>query len=135
VFVIDASVTLAWCFADESSPYADAILERLTIEEARVPSIWPLEVANGLRSAERRGRLRPEEVPRLRELLSALPVGIDEVSLASALGDVLAIGRSLDISVYDASYIELAVREDAPLATVDDRLRGAAERAGVELVG
>jgi len=56
-FVVDASVTLAWCFEDELSQRADEVLERLTTEDAVAPSTWPLDVANGLRSAERRNRL------------------------------------------------------------------------------
>jgi predicted nucleic acid-binding protein len=56
VFVVDASVALAWCFADETSDYADRILGRLEQDDAVAPAIWPLELANGLRTAERRGR-------------------------------------------------------------------------------
>ena len=134
MFVIDASVTLAWCFTDESSAYADAVLDRLMIEEARVPAIWPFEVSNGLRSAERRGRLKTTEVARVRDLLVALPVTIDETELSDALGDILTLARTLGLSSYDASYVALAAREDVALATTDDRLRAAARRAGIELV-
>ncbi len=134
MFVVDASVTLAWCFADESSAYADTILDRLEQEEAVVPAIWPLEVANGLRTAERRGRLEAAELPRIRELLGALPVTIEAIELAAALGEVLEAARSLDLTTYDAAYLTLAVRRGLPLATVDDGLKRACGRARVGLV-
>lgn len=133
MFVVDASVTLAWCFSDEATEYADRILGRLERDEALAPSIWPLEVANGLRTAERRGRLRPAQLPRLRELLGALPVRVELVELAAATGEVLEAARTHDLTAYDAAYLTLAARRGLALATVDERLRTACERAGVEL--
>lgn len=134
-FVVDASVTLAWCFDDELTERADRILERLTAEDAIAPSIWPLEVANGLRSAERRSRLAAGELPGLRQLLSALPIQVEPESLQGALGEVLEIARALNLTAYDAAYLALAVRRGLALATVDERLRTAADHAGVELLG
>ena len=134
-FVVDASVTLAWCFEDESSERADEVRRRLATEDAVAPSIWPLEVANGLRSAERRHRVAAGELPGLRLLLSALPIRVEALSLDAALSDVLEIARALDLTAYDAAYLSLAVRRAIPLATVDDRLRDAASRAGVEVLG
>jgi predicted nucleic acid-binding protein len=135
VFVVDASVALAWCFADEASELADRVLEQLEHGEALAPSIWPLEVANGLRTAERRGRLDLADLSYVRELLVSLPVQVEVVSLDAALGEVTEIGRQLDLTAYDAAYLALAARRGLSLATVDDRLRRACERAGVELVG
>jgi len=134
-FVVDASVTLAWCFQDELSERADQVLDRLTSEDAVAPSIWPLEVAAGLRSAERRNRLAAGELPGLRQLLSALPIRVDPISLDGALSEVLEMARALELTAYDAAYLSLAVRRGLPLATVDDRLRDAAGRAGIELLG
>ena len=134
MFVIDASVALAWCFADETSGVADLVLDRLTGEEALTPAIWALEVANGMRTAERRGRLDAAELPRIRELLGGLPVRIEVVELEQALGEVLEVARSLDLTAYDAAYLALASRRGLPLATIDDRLRQACDRAGIGLV-
>lgn len=136
-FVIDASVTLAWCFDDEgtASGGAGRALERLEHDDALAPSIWPLEVANGLRTAERRGRLAPADVARIRELLSALPITVEATVLAEALGDVLDLARRLELTAYDAAYLSLAAARGIPLATADDRLRRACEQAGVPLVG
>lgn len=135
MFVVDASVVLAWCFADESSDAADRALERLEHDEALAPAIWPLEVANGLRTAERRGRLDLADGARVRDLLQALPVQVEGIVLETALGEVLDIARRLDLTAYDAAYLALAARRGLPLATVDDRLRRACEVAGVELLG
>jgi predicted nucleic acid-binding protein len=133
MFVIDASITLALCFADEGGPAAERVLERLERETAVAPAHWPLEIANALRTAERRGRLQTVELPRLRGLLAGLPVEIAPVELTTATGDVLETARTFDLSVYDAAYLALAAFRGLPLATNDERLRGACVRAGVEL--
>jgi predicted nucleic acid-binding protein len=135
VFVVDASVTLAWCFSDEASDAADEALGRLEHDQAIAPAIWPLEVANGLRTAERRGRLELADLPRIRDLLLSLPVQVEGVELRTALGEVTEMARSLDLTAYDAAYLALAARLGLSLATVDDRLRRAAASAGVMLVG
>jgi predicted nucleic acid-binding protein len=131
-FVVDASLTLSWCFGDESSPYADAVLGRLLSEDAIAPAIWPFEVANGLRTAERRGDLDSAELPRLRQMLESLPVRVESVILSRVLGDVLEAARSLELTAYDAAYLTLASERGLPLATGDNRLREACRRAGVE---
>jgi len=135
MFVIDASVALAWCFVDEASGDADDALGRLERETALAPAHWPLEVANALRTAERRGRLDATDLPRLRALLAALPVEIAPVELTTAVGGVLEAARTYDLSAYDAAYLDLAAARAIPLATIDGRLRAASARAGVELVG
>jgi predicted nucleic acid-binding protein len=135
MFVVDASVTLAWCFEDEASSDADAILGRLEGEAALAPAHWPLEVANALRTAVRRGRLHVTDLPRLRALLAALPVEIAPVELTTAIGGVLEAARTYDLSAYDAAYLHLAAVRAIPLATIDGRLRAAGVRAGVELAG
>lgn len=133
MFVVDASVALAWCFSDETSAYADGVLERLEGEEAVAPAIWPLEIANGLRTAERRARIDPSELLRVRELLRSLPVRVETIELEVALGEVLEVARAHDLSAYDAAYLALAVRRGLALATADDSLRRACKRAGVDL--
>lgn len=135
MFVLDASVALAWCFADESSESADHALDRLEHDEALVPTIWPLDVANGLRTAERRGRLDLADLSHVRELLVSLPVQVESVTLDAALGEVIDIARQLDLTAYDAAYLALAARHGIALASVDERLRRACRDAGVELIG
>jgi predicted nucleic acid-binding protein len=133
-FVIDASTALAWCFEDEASAMADRVLGRLEDEEAVAPSIWPLEIANGLRSAERRGRLDEQEVLAVVRLLATLPIEVVPTTLDQALGEVLFLARAAGLSTYDAAYLDLALRRGLPLATVDEYLAQAAEASGVDLV-
>ncbi|MBA2488415.1 MAG: type II toxin-antitoxin system VapC family toxin [Chloroflexi bacterium] len=134
MLVLDASVTLAWCFEDEAVDLADRVLDRLGAVEAMTPAIWPCEVANGIRTAERRGRLDPAEIPRLRELLRALPIRVMPLNIEAALAETLDLARRLDLSAYDAAYLGLALERALPLATIDARLAQAARRSGVELV-
>ncbi len=124
---------MAWCFKDEADGYADSVLDMLGDSEAIVPSIWPLEVANVLLVAERRKRLTTADSAQFVKLLGELPITIDYESSGRALSEILSVGRHQGLSSYDAAYLELAMREGAPLATRDDRLRRASERCGVKL--
>ncbi len=133
-FVVDASVALAWHFEDETSEYADRVLERLRRDAAVVPSVWLLEVANALAVAERRGRLSPARVARAVELFSELPITASDLPVSAAFGMVLNLARAYGLSAYDAAYLELAMREGLPLATQDDALRAAAGAVGVPLL-
>jgi predicted nucleic acid-binding protein len=135
MFVLDASVALAWCLDDETSQSADRALDMLATGEAVVPAIWPLEVANGLRGAERRGRITVADSARVRQLLLSLPIRIEPADLAAALTEVADLARTFDLSAYDAAYLALAARRGLPMATADDRLAHACAQAGVELVG
>ncbi len=134
MFVVDASITLAWCFTAEYSQVADDVLGRLGEDEAVAPAIWLLEVANGLLTAVRRGRLEAAELPRLSDLLAALPVHVETVLLSDALGRVLDAARTLELTAYDAAYLDLAARRGVPLATLDERLQIACRAADVELL-
>ena len=131
--VVDASVVLAWSYKDEHSPYADGILVQLTRDGASAPPIWPLEVANSILVALRKGRISPEDLPGALADVDDLPISIAAESKDTVFGPVASIAREQGISVYDASYVELALREGLPLATVDVRLREAAQRLGVAL--
>lgn len=133
-FVVDASVALSWCFRDEDSDYAARILRRLVDDSAIVPAIWPLEIANGLLVAQRRGRLSEAELGRVHELLVDLPIVVAEVGLDEALGSVAALARARNLSAYDASYLDLAVRHGLPLASQDARLIDAAAQVGIQVV-
>lgn len=134
-FVLDASVALAWCFEDESNPRADGWLDALDGDTALTPQVWPLEVGNALLAAERRGRLTSADVFRLVELFRSLPISADEAPYGRAFGPVLDVARERHLTTYDASYLELAMREGLALATLDNALRTAAAEAGVPLSG
>jgi predicted nucleic acid-binding protein len=133
--VVDASIALAWCFEDETSPSAEEVLAMLPDDEAVAPSIWPLEIANALRSAERRGRIDEADIPSVTRLLTALPIRVETLGLERTLADVLPLARATQLSAYDAAYVDLALRTGFPLATADDFLAQAAVAAGASLMG
>lgn len=133
-FVLDASVTMAWCFEDETTPYTEAVLQRLAGARAVTAVIWPYEVANVLLGAERRGRITQSQAIHFLELLRALPISVDEHGHTQAWGDVTALGRAHGLTSYDAAYLELAARADLPLASQDERLVQASRAIGVVVI-
>ena len=133
-FVIDNSVVMTWCFKDESNQYADAVLDCLEQSTALVPAIWPLEVGNVLLVAERKKRLSGADSARFMALLSELPLLIDQEPPERMLKEILALAREHHISTYDASYLDLAMRNGLPLATLDKGLRKAAKRSRVSIL-
>lgn len=133
-FVIDNSIVMTWCFVDEANQYADAVLEHLAEAIAFVPTIWPLEVVNVLLAAERRQRLREVDSVRFLSLLSQLPIHVEQAWPDPSMTHLLALGRSNDLSSYDASYLDLAMRQGLPLATLDRKLLQAAQRMGVPIL-
>lgn len=133
--VVDASVALAWAFPDEGNEYADAVLLSLEGNAVLVPAIWPLEIANALVVAERRGRLTPEDIGRFIRTLEALPIRVSLQSVTQTAQTTLPLARVHRLSAYDASHLELAMREKAPLATLDRSLRRAALAEGTVIHG
>lgn len=134
LFVPDASATLTWFFEDETTNWTEALLARLRLgDEAIVPKHWPVEVANAFLMAIRRGRLAEENAARFFEDLLALPIRVDTVGYDNTFGRVFRLAERYGLTVYDAAYLELAIREGISLATLDDELRSAARAAGVPL--
>jgi len=134
-FVIDASAALPWCFADEATEATHALLTRLKAgEEAIVPPHWPFEISNALLMAIRRGRISSEDVRRFLEDLEALPLRIDTAVKNVVRTGILPLAEQYQLTIYDAAYLELAIRESLPLATRDSDLRKASRAAGISLV-
>jgi predicted nucleic acid-binding protein len=133
MFVVDASVILAWCLEDESSESAEAAVGRLLSEGGIAPAHWPLEVANGIRSAERRGRVQQSDLSRIQGLLRAMPVEVIPVELSTALG-IQDTARTHGLSVYNAAYVDLAEFRGLGLATIDQHLAAACRAAGVPVI-
>src|SRR5512135_424260 len=96
-----------------------------------VPRLWHLEIANVLLVGERRGRCTQADTTAWLSFLSGLPIVVDVATEAHAWTDALALGRQHGLSAYDAAYLELALREGIPLATLDARLEAAALAVGV----
>jgi predicted nucleic acid-binding protein len=132
-FVLDASVTLTWAFPDEQNPIAQRVwqLLELTAESALVPSLWWYEVRNILVVNERRGRITPSRTAVFLGEIAALPIVTDFAQDSLA---VLEIARSYRLTIYDAAYLALALREHVPLATLDTDLRKAATAICVPLL-
>ena len=131
-FVLDCSVTMAWVFPDEATEATNQLRDSLVESRAFVPSLWPVEVGNVLLVATRRNRIRVDDWREIRASLEALPIEIDPVTTSRAWGTSLELARTHQLSVYDAMYLELAMRLQLPLATLDRALHGAARTAGVK---
>ena len=130
-FVLDASAALAWALP-EQSPAAEAARLRIAADPALVPALWWFELRNGVIVNERRGRIAEAESGRFLQRMSALPIVFDHSPHETTL---MALARRHRLTVYDAAYLELALREGVPLATLDEPLASAAASEGVDLVG
>lgn len=132
-FVLDCSIVLAWYFMDEKDPYADAVAAGLPNSTALVPSLFHLEIANNLVVGERRRRSTQAQATAFLGRLAALPIVVDAQTVQRAWTETIALARTHGLSAYDAAYLELAVRQSLPLATLDDKLKNAASALGVPL--
>jgi predicted nucleic acid-binding protein len=133
--VIDASLTMAWYFEDESTELTEELFDRVTARGALVPGHWRLEVANAFQSAIR--RKRTDAVYRDASLadLMLLPITIDSQTNSYAWSATLRLAEKFSLTVYDAAYLELAHRHSLPLGTLDRELRAAAISVGIEIHG
>lgn len=125
---------MAWCFEDEATEFTDSLLEGLAQGSAKVPSIWPLEIANVLAISERRGRTNQAKITQFLRLLSSLPITVDAKTGEKAFTDVLTLARTHKLTSYDAAYLELALREGLALATLDEELKRVANKLGVTIL-
>lgn len=132
-YILDCSTTMAWCFEDEVTPYTETMLTHLNHCSAHVPSIWYLEVANVLLFAEKKGRITKVKASGFIETLRMLPILHDD-NAELAMSTTLEIARESSLTIYDASYLELALRLNKPLATLDKALRHAAKQCKVAVM-
>lgn len=128
-FVLDASATLAFIFPDERDDAAVALAQRMRSTRVLAPPLWQWEVQNAIVAVERRGRITSDIATSLLNDVAELPVHID-----ASVGGHIELARRLNLSVYDALYLDLAFRKHVPLATRDLPLIAAAKRLGVELM-
>jgi predicted nucleic acid-binding protein len=134
-FVIDASVTLPWCFDDEATAYTEGLLNRCAAgEEVLVASVWPLEITNGLLYARRRGRVTAERVEQFLTQILRFRIQVEPFTTQQAVREVRQVAQTHQLTAYDAAYLALALRFQVPLATLDAELITAAQAAGVRLV-
>ena len=138
-FVLDASVTLAWLLRDanaRSEAYAFDVLKLIRAPDTQieVPATWSLEIANVVARSEAKGHVTEAESEAFLELLRSAPITVDAATATYALSDTIQLARRYQLSAYDASYLELALRAGLPLATLDADLAKAASKAGVKRV-
>ncbi|HJS84469.1 MAG TPA: type II toxin-antitoxin system VapC family toxin [Acetobacteraceae bacterium] len=134
-FVLDASIALAAVLRGErKAEVASEILARIPDEGAFVPALWHLEVGNTVLVRRRRGHVSSTETEKILERLRALPVMLDCETPTRALDITFRLALSYTLSLYDASYLELALRRGLSLASLDRALRDAAAEMGVPLL-
>jgi predicted nucleic acid-binding protein len=133
--VLDASMAVSWLLPDESSAASVAVQAELAkAESVWVGAHWRLEVANSLCMAERRKRLDAAGIAQAVALFTQLPVIVDTETNKHASAETLSLARQHTLSVYDAAYLEIALRRGATLATLDGPLRVVAKKLGVPLL-
>lgn len=135
-FVLDNSVAMRWLLPSQKASdqkYAEKILKTFADKDAVVPNLWHLEAVNVLMEAERRADIDAGEVERFISHLENLPLHTDRATVQQAFSRTLSLARIYKLSSYDAAYLELAIREGLPLATLDKDLRKAAKKAHVEI--
>lgn len=133
--VLDSSATLAWVFADETTDPIRQLFERVADDGAVVPSLWRLEVANSLTVALRRGRIDAEMRRDALADLGCLDIVVDQDTQANAWGATLDLADRFRLTVYDAAYVELALRRGLALATLDDAMIVASRSLGLSILG
>ena len=125
---------MCWYFEDQKTPYTESVLESLAPgDEIVVPAVWPLEMVNSLVIAVKQKGITSAQLETFVADLKDLPLEVDLQGVARAYASILRIARRHQLSSYDAAYLDLALFEGLPLATLDKNVRAAAKRSGAEL--
>ncbi len=138
VIVLDNSINTRLLWPDVENPsnnqYALRVMEQaVNGSEFCVPTIWHYEAAHVAATLVRAGQVSQTSAKRYLREMAVLPIKTDTTSHASAGTATFELSIRLGLSVYDAAYVELALRTDGTLATNDRRLRIAARKAGALL--
>lgn len=133
--VLDASMTIAWLFRNQRSEGPRSALHRVVVEGAVAPAIWRLEVANVLRTSVRRRHCTEGYAQLCLQKLQQLRIAVDGETDRQAWGATHHLSRAHDLTLYDAAYLELAMRLHQPIASLDRALLDAAHAVGLETVG
>ena len=133
--VIDASITMAWCFEDEATSATEEVLDLVVETNAIVPTIWRFEVGNALQMAIRRKRITEIFRDDALAKLLAMPISVDSETDVHAWTTAFRLSERFGLTLYDAAYVELAQRRSLPLATLDRDMRAAAHALAIPLLG
>ncbi len=133
--VLDASMAITWLFDDEATERTKQTQALVEAHGANVPSLWRLEVANAMQFAVRRGRCDTDYADQSLSRLARLQIAVDPDTDVRAWTATLTLARAQNLTVYDAAYLELALRLNLAVASCDAALNSAARRCGVEVIG
>lgn len=133
-FVLDSSAAISWCLEDEGSANWSALDVLTSGGLARVPSLWLYEITNAFAVAQRRGRLQSWDTNRHLQNLLNLNIEYDQSPESNTLMNIIMIAAQFNLSSYDAAYLELAIRHQAPLATNDRQLKDAALKSKIKVI-
>jgi predicted nucleic acid-binding protein len=130
--VIDASIASAWCFPDERTDYTRAVLQAVSSSavDSVAPRLWAYEIRNSVLMGIRRGRISKSDSEQFLVSLKELNVRLGE---PESYDDVFSLAQEHGLTVYDAAYLDLAIQERLPLASLDGQLVGAAQKVGIQL--
>jgi len=131
--IVDMSLVLAWLFEEDHTADALRILPQVEKDGLLVPPLWWTELENGILIGERRGRKTPAELAAFLKLVRALPIQTDDAPRHRISDAIIALGRAHRLTAYNATYVELAVRQFAPIATFDAAIRACAPALGIEV--
>ena len=134
-YVVDASVAMSWCFLDEAAAATQKLYDDLSRVSVLVPAWWYVELANVLYLAEKNGRIPADRVAEFVAFVGSMQIEADNEAPQRAFSHLLPLCRKHQLTSYDAIYLDLAVRRQLPLATLDGPLRKAAKKLGVKLLG
>lgn len=134
-FVLDCSLAVAWCFSDEATARTTKLLKRMEHEAALIPAWWYLELTNVLVLAEKKGRIDADQVAEFIALVESFQLEVDEQAPRRAFQHLLPLCRAGQLTSHDAVYLDLAMRRQLPVASLDESLRKAAKKHGVKLLG
>jgi len=131
-FVLDASTAACWALRDEESPIATEALNRIVDDGALVPAVWWFELRNTLVVAERRSRMTALDTASFLKGIRRFEISIDRDPDEDS---ILVLARRHRLTVYDAAYLELAIRENVSISTLDAALARAARAEGIRIIG
>lgn len=133
-FVLDNSISASWILEDEFDLYSSQVLDKLLSEPAIVPSIWVLEITNTMVAGFRRKRISPANQVSTVELLKSLPITVESSHGQNDLDRLMQLAQAYNLSVYNAAYLDLAIRLELPLANKESDLIKAAKVSSVDLL-
>ncbi len=133
-YVLDSSVAASWFFEDEYTPETDKLMVLARDHGVVVPALSPFEIGNLFLQAEKKGRQTMDQINQKLAAFAEFPLEIDTECTFERLPLIIKLARTHHLTVYDASYLELALRRGIALATRDKALRQAAEKLGITVL-